>query len=240
MGDIIDLRAHKRKKLLKAFNKSKRTPKKYNKKISKHSSKVYALIVAVAALLLILVSVLKRYTLFSATYSLIGINTIVFILIYFKKLYFYELGLSYDRTIRAGEYYRIVTAAFTHQEVWHILMNMYSLYNLGRALEPFLGTYRFIIFYTIIMILEGYISAQIHRKHKPDVYCIGASGVLCGLMGMYLVLAFLMMGFDGIRGSIPSIICLVLMTASSRIDSIGHFVGLGVGLICGGVVWQII
>lgn len=240
MGDIIDFRTRKRKRLLKTFNKSKHSPKTYNEKISKYSFKVYALIVAVSVLLLILVSVLKSYTLFSATYSLIGINTVIFILIYAKKIYFYELGLSYVSTIRAREYYRIVTAAFTHQEPWHILMNMYSLYNLGRVLEPFLGTYRFILLYAIIMILEGYISAQIHKKHKPDVYCIGASGVLCGLMGMYLVLAFLMMGFDGIRGSIPSIICLVLMTASSRIDSIGHFVGLGVGLICGGVVWQII
>lgn len=223
MGDIVDFQSHKRKK----------KNKKYKGCSSKKHGNVYAVIAIILVLFLVLVYNLKNYVRLPATYTLIGTNAIVFFLICSKKLFYYDLGTSYDSTIGKGEYYRIITSAFTHQEVWHILINMYSLDNLGRALEPLIGTYRFIFYYALIMLTEGYIATKIHKNRSRNIYSIGASGVLCGLMGIYLVIAFSFMGLEGIRGSLPSIVCLILMTFSKRIDSIAHFTGLGVGIVCG-------
>jgi rhomboid protease GluP len=51
-----------------------------------------------------------------------------------------------------------------------------------------------------------------------------------------MVIAFRVFGFGGIRSLIPTIILLIAMTTSKRIDSIGHFTGLIVGIICGFVL----
>ena len=80
---------------------------------------------------------------------------------------------------------------------------------------------------------------RLHKKGSPFTYSIGASGVLCGLLGVYIVIAFSVLGWQGIRSVIPTIVILVAMTTSKRIDSIGHFTGLAVGLICGMVLISI-
>src|SRR5690606_898774 len=41
-----------------------------------------------------------------------------------------------------GQWYRLLTAAFFHEQVWHIGMNMFALWVLGSALEPVLGRWR--------------------------------------------------------------------------------------------------
>lgn len=90
----------------------------------------------------------------------------------------------------------------------------------------------FIVFYALIMVAGGYISALLHNK-KPNTQSIGASGAICGILGIYLAMAFILMGFGGIRSMVPTIAILLLMTFSPHIDSIGHFTGMGVGILCG-------
>ena len=80
------------------------------------------------------------------------------------------------------------------------------------------------------------LSARLHKKGSPFTYSIGASGVICGLLGIYIIIAYSVFGFGGIRSLIPTIVLLIAMTASKRIDSIGHFTGLLVGIICGFVL----
>ena len=171
-----------------------------------------------------------------ATVIIIGINILIFALVNLKVLDVKMLGSSYMDTVQNGQYYRIVSSAFTQREVMHLACNMYSLYNIGTVLEHILSTKLYSICYIVIMLFGGYFSARFHKKGSPFTYSIGASGVICGLLGIYMVIAFRVFGFGGIRSLIPTIILLIAMTTSKRIDSIGHFTGLIVGIICGFVL----
>lgn len=168
-----------------------------------------------------------------ATIVIIGINTIIFALVNMHVLDVQQLGSSYMDTIQNRQYYRVMSSAFTQREVMHLAMNMYSLYNIGRVLEHALSTQIFLICYVVIMLIGGFLSARLHKKGSPFTYSIGASGVLCGLLGIYIVIAFSVLGWGGIRSVLPTIVLLVAMTTSKRIDSIGHFTGLMVGIVCG-------
>ncbi len=170
---------------------------------------------------------------YPVTIIIILINCFVFFLINIRHLSVRRLGSSYMDTIQNRQYYRVVTSAFTHQEFSHILVNMYSLYNVGTVIERLLGTERYIIAYLIIMVIGGFIGARLHKRNTPFTLCIGASGVLCGLLGIYIVIAFFNLGFAGIKSVLPTILILLLMTGSKKIDSIGHFAGLFVGIIYG-------
>ena len=170
---------------------------------------------------------------YPVTYGIMAVNIIIFILINLKVLNVSKLGSSYMTSIQEKQYYRIVTAAFTQQEFLHLACNMYSLYNIGRVLEHALKSELYAICYAVIMIAGGLISAMIHKKTSPFVLCIGASGVICGLLGIYVVIAYSVMGFSAIRSMAPTFVILALMTTSKKIDSIGHFAGLAVGIICG-------
>ena len=80
----------------------------------------------------------------------------------------------------------------------HILMNMYSLYNIGSALEIMLGSIMFSVVYFVIGVVGGIISVIIHHRLNPAIPSIGASGIICGLLGVYLVLAIQIQGFNAI------------------------------------------
>lgn len=62
------------------------------------------------------------------------------------------------------------------------------MYNIGTVLEPGIGTTRFIVYYAVILIAGGWISCMWHEKTSPRVICIGASGTICGLLGIYMVM----------------------------------------------------
>lgn len=170
---------------------------------------------------------------YPVTYGIMAVNIIIFILINLKVLSVPALGSSYMTSLQEKQYYRIITAAFTQQEFLHLACNMYSLYNIGRVLEHSLKSELYVICYAVIMIAGGLISAMIHKKTSPFVLCIGASGVICGLLGIYVVIAYSVMGFSAIRSMASTFIILALMTTSKKIDSIGHFAGLVTGIICG-------
>ncbi len=174
-----------------------------------------------------------------ATVIIIGINILIFALVNLRVLDVKMLGSSYMDTIQNRQYYRIMSSAFTQKEVMHLACNMYSLYNIGTVLEHILSTKLYSICYIVIMLIGGYLSARLHKKGSPFTHSIGASGVLCGLLGIYVVIAFSVLGWQGVRSVLPTMVILVLMTTSKKIDSIGHFTGLLMGFICGGVLINI-
>ncbi len=176
---------------------------------------------------------------YPATIIIIAINIIIFILINLKVLHISDLGSSYIDTIQKRQPYRIVTSAFTQQEFLHIAMNMYSLYNIGHFLERLLETWLFVLCYAVIMVVGGFFAARLRKKNSPFTISIGASGVICGLLGIYVVIAYSALGFSGLSSLAPTFIFLVLMTFNKRIDSLGHLTGLLTGIVCGIVITNI-
>ncbi|HZL47847.1 MAG TPA: rhomboid family intramembrane serine protease [Solirubrobacteraceae bacterium] len=78
-----------------------------------------------------------------------------------------------------GQWWRIVTSGFLHENILHIGFNMYVLYILGQMLEPALGRLRFGTIYGVSL-LAGSFGALLVTPHSPTV---GASGAVFGVMG---------------------------------------------------------
>jgi membrane associated rhomboid family serine protease len=78
-----------------------------------------------------------------------------------------------------GQWWRIVTSGFMHENLIHIGFNMYVLYILGQMLEPALGRVKFGTIYGVSL-LCGSFGALLVSPHTPTV---GASGAVFGLMG---------------------------------------------------------
>ncbi|HKU68958.1 MAG TPA: rhomboid family intramembrane serine protease [Candidatus Baltobacteraceae bacterium] len=78
------------------------------------------------------------------------------------------------------EYWRIVTAAFLHAGIWHIGLNMLSLYWLGRFIEAVLRPARMTLVYFASLVVSGF---TVVYFSPPDAATLGASGAIFGLFG---------------------------------------------------------
>ena len=83
-----------------------------------------------------------------------------------------KMGAIYPPKIRNGEYWRFIAAGFIHVQVYHILANMYSLYNF-RWLERFLGSGRYALV-LLVSIVAGNLLA--YRFSKDNHITFGISG----------------------------------------------------------------
>ena len=125
------------------------------------------------------------------TVSLIIINVIVFILMYiFGKgsqdaFTLIKFGAFQKDLILGGEYYRLITSAFLHIGIFHLLFNCYALYVIGRQLESFLGKIKFLIIY-LVSALCGSLMSMIF----PISISAGASGAIFGLLGSLLYFGY--------------------------------------------------
>src|SRR4030081_3022010 len=70
------------------------------------------------------------------------------------------------------EYWRILTGGFLHLGIFHILVNMLSLYFVGVVLEPAVGRLNFLAIY-IASLFAGSFGALVFQ---PNAVTVGASG----------------------------------------------------------------
>jgi len=168
----------------------------------------------------------------SATTIIICINILIFLMMKIKIINPKMLGSSYETVIVKRQFFRIITAAFTQYEFYHIFCNMYSLVSLGSILESKLGATKFVIIYMSFVVLCGTTSVFIHKSiGDVNTLSIGASGVICALFAMLLVYGIRINGPGILRNYIITIAMLIFMTFDRRIDSIAHFTGVGYGIL---------
>lgn len=84
-----------------------------------------------------------------------------------------------------GQWYRLFTAMFLHQAVWHIAFNMLGLWWLGGPLEAALGRVRFLALYLLSGLAGSALTYLIAAPNQPS---LGASGAIFGLLGATVVL----------------------------------------------------
>ncbi|MCX2179188.1 rhomboid family intramembrane serine protease [Streptomyces sp. SKN60] len=85
-----------------------------------------------------------------------------------------------------GEWYRLITSAFLHQEAAHFVFNMLGLWVIGGIVEPELGRIRYIAL-CLLSGLSG--SALVYLLAPENQGALGASGIVFGLIGAWVVLA---------------------------------------------------
>jgi membrane associated rhomboid family serine protease len=86
--------------------------------------------------------------------------------------------------VAAGEYYRLITAAFMHASPIHIALNMYALYLFGPPVEAALGRARYLALYLLAALGGNALSYAFAAQNQPS---LGASGAVFGLLGAFFV-----------------------------------------------------
>jgi membrane associated rhomboid family serine protease len=127
------------------------------------------------------------------------------------------------------QYYRLLTAAFLHASLLHILFNMYALYLLGFQLEAVLGRVRFLALFIVSSIGGSALSFLVHGLQASS---LGASTGIFGLFAAYYLIARQM------RANTRPILVvvgvnLVLTFFVAGIDKFGHIGGLVTGAAIG-------
>lgn len=137
--------------------------------------------------------------------------------------------------VKAGEYWRLITAAFFHAGILHLVCNMYALSIIGVQLETFMGKTKFLAVYFMSALIGSLFSGIL-----TVVPSIGASGAIFGLMGALLYFGYhyrLYLGSVMSQQIVPLIaINLVLGFALPGVDNFAHIGGLVGGLFTGMIV----
>lgn len=140
-------------------------------------------------------------------------------------------GAGYDGVpIPAHQWYRLVTSGFIHFGLFHILMNMLLLFQLGNLLERALGGVRFGLLYGACL-LAGSLGVLILDGNGVTG---GASGAVFGLMAAAAV-GLQRRGINVFSTGIGTTLLInLVLTFSIRGISIGgHLGGVVGGAICG-------
>jgi membrane associated rhomboid family serine protease len=95
----------------------------------------------------------------------------------------YLFALSH-RGLKAGMLWQPVTYMLLHGNFLHILLNLLVIFMFGRELEKILGVRKFLLLY----IGSGIVGGLGWLLMSERGYCIGASGGVFGLIGMYAAL----------------------------------------------------
>jgi rhomboid protease GluP len=141
-----------------------------------------------------------------ATYWLVGINFAVYLFTLFQSHSLlgpaFQDNLSQGllcnggAVLKWGQWWRVVTAVFTHFGWIHIGANMWCLWNLGLLGEPLLGEFGMVAAYLLTGVAGNLLSIALHPGFPPDsgyapangVLSAGASGAVFGIAGVLLML----------------------------------------------------
>lgn len=152
----------------------------------------------------------------AVTYSIIALTTVVFLLQWVTQGGATQ-ALGYFPPYTPQEPWRMLTVVLVHSDrsVFHILINMYSLFVLGSLLEGLIGRLRFLAVY-VLSALGGSVAVL---WLAPLSFVVGASGAIFGLLGAFFVIQRRLGGAS---------IQLVVLIA----------INLAIGFVIPGVSWQ--
>ena len=168
------------------------------------------------------------------TLSLIIINLIIYAIMKLggadRENLFLYLGAITPTMLRDNEAYRILTSAFLHSSLQHILSNCLSLYIFGSIVEKNIGK---LVFFNVYFL--GAIGSSLFSYFFTRSLSVGASGAIFALEGSILYAAisqkkkFLTLDFQNL---LMLIICgLAFGFLNPRIDNAAHIGGFIVGIL---------
>jgi membrane associated rhomboid family serine protease len=139
------------------------------------------------------------------------------------------LGTVYTG-IDDGAFYRLFTAMFVHYGIFHLLMNMYVLWFLGRQLEAVLGRVRFLALY-LLAGFGGNVLAYLVSDWQGDASpTAGASTAVFGLFAAFFVV-LRRLGKDTSQVVTLLVVNLVITFVLPGISWAGHIGGLLTGAL---------
>ncbi|MDA9016142.1 rhomboid family intramembrane serine protease [Flavobacteriaceae bacterium] len=170
---------------------------------------------------------------------IIGLN-VVFSFIGFKNDAFFEKYRFHIGSIKAGDYFRLLSSGFLHVNTTHLLFNMFTFYFFVNIVVGILGTTSFSVLFLGSLLAGNLFGYYFH--FKEDYYsAVGASGAVTGVLFSALLLypeieLMLFLIPIPIPGYLFGIVYLLytLYGMKAQNDTIGHTAHFG-GAI-GGIV----
>lgn len=179
---------------------------------------------------------------YRAVTGIIFIMMIVFVLNLFpllpgNVLFYYGAGVNLF--IAEGQWWRLITPIFLHSSFTHLLFNGFSLAIFGPALEKYIGSFKFTIFFLTTGILANiatYLFLPLTYNH------VGASGAIFAILGFYLYLVlFNKSNFStNERNTIYTLtgIAVIMTFIQPQINIVGHLAGLAAGFLTATLYWR--
>ncbi|HXH74483.1 MAG TPA: rhomboid family intramembrane serine protease [Bacteriovoracaceae bacterium] len=149
--------------------------------------------------------------------------------------------------LEEGRFWTLLTSAFSHSSLFHLMINMYVLFGFGIVLHQLLGPAAFLNFYLISGISGSFMHALMSKLFigEPGMPALGASGAIAGIVLLFS-LSFpreklLLMGLIPIRAGWAAVLIisldlwgLIAQTKGGGLP-IGHGAHLGGALM--GIIW---
>lgn len=152
----------------------------------------------------------------------------------------YRMGALMTELIPYGQYWRLITYAYLHGNLLHILFNLAALRQLGPITEQEVGRARFFVLYTLSA-LGGAVADVFWADITGTArHAVGASGAVFGLIGFGLTFHYFSGGVAGRSNSRIYLQWAVYNFAFglmlSMVDNVCHAGGFIAGALLGFVL----
>jgi rhomboid-like protein len=89
--------------------------------------------------------------------------------------------------LAAGHFWTLLTSEFSHQQPWHLALNMVVLYSFGGVLIRRWGAKTFLVFYLAAAIVASLAHVAVGLLIGRDAAALGASGATAALLAAFSV-----------------------------------------------------
>ena len=145
-----------------------------------------------------------------------------------------------------GHLWTLITAAFSHNQLWHLAINMFVLWSFGTVLEHLWGTRVFVSFYLAAAIVASVSHCAVSSFFlgRDDILALGASGaritrqlltesVLLGAMGSTVGIALAIGGTRLLVSMAPPLPRLDEVSVNATVLVSAVFLGIVTGALFG-------
>src|SRR5690554_5236255 len=146
---------------------------------------------------------------------------------FFAK-YMFNIG-----KIQQGERYRMISSAFLHADVMHLLFNMFALYIFSPIVTGYFGGITFLIIYFVALLCGNLFTLNQH-SNEPNYSAIGASGAVTGIVyGSIVIFPYMSLYLFFIPIPIPAYIFAIgymlysLYGMKKQTGNVGHTAHIG-------------
>lgn len=179
---------------------------------------------------------------------LIAINVIVYVAMVVRGVNWWmptadetiRWGVDFWPLTTTGDWWRLLTSAFVHFGIFHIALNMWALYAVGKFTERLYGNLSFLLIYLFSAVLSGL--SSIWWNHEAAA--AGASGAIFAIYGALMAyLLFQRAAFPHgavqrlLRSTTGFVILNIVFGFSVKgISNAAHLGGLAAGFVLGAVM----
>lgn len=165
-----------------------------------------------------------------------GICVLVFVAGMLSRSLQQQIFIHYSQinvAVGAGEWWRLLTAAFLHAGPAHIAFNMWALLALGPPLERQLGP---LTFGSMCLACAAWGGAAAYLLTDPRSGLVGASAAIFGVFGVWLYASYFSRATPMGRAQFRNLMTLLAINAFlgfavPRISWQGHAGGLAAGIL---------